>query len=301
MSSDLLPAIAAFASVARHGSFTRAADELEVSVSALSQTVRHLEKRLGVRLLDRSTRRVGLTELGRQFLGQAEPGLQQLDAALAGLDEQRDRPAGVLRLNVSAVSARSLLLPHLPAFAQRYPAIVIELHSDNRLLDLVEGGFDAGLRLGESLARDVIAVPLGGARRMACFASPAYLKGRPAPRTPDDLARHRCLGYRHSSGAPYRWEFARDGKDFTVPVAGWLIANDVPLLIDAAREGAGIAMAIEDEVTADFARGTLVPLLEDWWPRFPGFSLYYANRAQMPRKLRVFIDFLRERLAAGEG
>ena len=167
MMSDLLPAIAAFTEVARHASFTRAAAELGVSPSALSQTVRQLESRLGVRLLERSTRRVGLTELGRQFLDGATPGLAQLAQAVQALDERRDQPTGTLRLNVSAVAAQLLLVPHLADFAQAYPGITLELNCDNRLLDLVAGGFDAGIRLGESLAQDVVAMPLGGPVRMA--------------------------------------------------------------------------------------------------------------------------------------
>jgi DNA-binding transcriptional LysR family regulator len=297
MSPELLPAIAAFARVAHHASFTRAAEELGVSPSALSQTVRMLEQRLGVRLLDRTTRRVGVTELGQQFLSGARPGLDALAQAVEGIDEARDKPAGLLRLNVSRVSAELLLFPHMGDFAAAYPDITLELVCDNRMVDLVEGGFDAGIRLGESLAQDVIAVPVGGPLRMVTYAAPRYLEGRKAPRTPEDLRDHQCLNFRLTTGGLYRWEYAQDGRVLDVDVAGPLISNDSDVLLAAARSGAGIATSFEGAVRADFESGRLVPLLKPWWPTFPGFHLYHPSRAQMPRKLRVFIDFLRARHA----
>lgn len=297
MPPELLPAIAAFARVAHHASFTRAAQELGVSPSALSQTVRALEQRLGVRLLDRTTRRVGVTELGQQFLDGARPGLAALAQAVEGIDEARDKPAGLLRLNVSRVAAELLLFPHMGDFADTYPDITLELVCDNRLVELVEGGFDAGIRLGESLAQDVVGVPVGGPLRMVTFASPRYLKGRKAPRTPEDLREHRCLNYRLSTGGLYRWEYAQDGRVLDIALSGPLISNDSEVLLAAARAGAGITSAFEGAVRDDFKSGRLVPLLEPWWPTFPGFYLYHPSRAQMPRKLRVFIDFLQARHA----
>lgn len=295
MSPELLPAIAAFARVACHASFTRAAEELGVSPSALSQTVRTLEQRLGVRLLDRTTRRVGVTELGQQLLNGAAPALAALAHAVEGLDEARDRPAGLLRLNAARVSAELLLFPHFGDFAQAYPDITLELVCDNRMVDLVEGGFDAGIRLGESLAQDVVAVPIGGPQRMVTFAAPRYLAGRALPRTPEDLRDHRCLNYRLTTGGLYRWEYAQDGRALDIEVAGPMVSNDSDVLLAAARSGAGIMVAFEDAVREDFASGRLVPLLEPWWPSFPGFYLYHPSRAQVPRKLRVFIDFLKQR------
>ncbi|MCT8174845.1 LysR family transcriptional regulator [Variovorax sp. CY25R-8] len=297
MSPDLLPAIAAFARVAHHASFTRAAEELGVSPSALSQTVRTLEAKLGVRLLDRSTRSVGATELGRQFLEGVRPALAALAQAVEGIDEARDKPAGLLRLNVARVSAELLLYPHFGDFAAAYPDIVLELVCDNRMVDLVEGGFDAGIRLGESLAQDVVALSIAGPQRMVSFAAPRYLEGRTPPRTPEDLREHRCLNFRLTTGGLYRWEYAQDGRELDVEVAGPVIANDSEVLLAAARAGAGIAVAFEGTVREDFDSGRLVPLLEPWWPTFPGFYLYYPSRAQMPRKLRVFIDFLQARHA----
>lgn len=297
MSPELLPAVAAFARVAHHASFTRAADELGVSTSALSQTVRQLESKLGVRLLDRTTRRVGLTEAGDLFLRNARPGLEALTAAFDAVDESRDRPSGVLRLNVSRSAADVLLVPHLAAFLDAYPDVVLDMNCDNRLMDLVSGGFDAGLRLGENLAQDVVAVPLGGRNRMATVASPAYLQGRPPPGTPADLAQHRCLNVRLASGI-YRWDYAHKGREFDIETAGALISNDGDLALAAARAGAGITCAFEALVQADFDSGRLVPVLKTWWPTFAGFYLYYPSRVHMPRKLRVFIDFMQARLAA---
>jgi DNA-binding transcriptional LysR family regulator len=297
MSPELLPAIAAFARVAHHASFTRAAQELGVSPSALSQTVRVLERKLGVRLLDRTTRRVGVTELGQQLLNGARPALDALAHAVEGLDEARDKPAGLLRLNAARVSAELLLFPHFGDFAQAYPDITLELVCDNRMVDLVAGGFDAGIRLGESLAQDVVAVPVGGPQRMVTFASPRYLAGRALPVAPEDLRAHRCLNYRLTTGGLYRWEYAQDGRALDIEVAGPLVSNDSDVLLAAARSGAGIMVAFEDAVRQDFASGRLVPLLEAWWPSFPGFYLYHPSRAQVPRKLRVFIDFMRARHA----
>jgi DNA-binding transcriptional LysR family regulator len=299
MSPELLPAIAAFARVAHHASFTRAAAELGVSPSALSQTLRTLERRLGVRLLDRSTRRVGVTELGARFLADAEPALAALVGAVAHITEARDRPAGVLRLNLSRAAADLLLLPHLGEFTAAYPDVTLELVCDNNFIDLVAGGFDAGIRVGESLAQDVIAVPLGGPQRLVTFASPSYLQGRTPPATPAELAQHRCLNARFTaSGALYRWDYQHaDGRRFEVAVNGPLTSNDGDVLLAAARAGAGVGCTFEGLVQADFRAGRLAPLLEGWWPTLPGFHLYHPSRSQVPRKLRVFIDFFAQRLA----
>lgn len=297
MSSELFPAIAAFARVAHHASFTRAAAELGVSPSALSQTVRMLEGRLGVRLLDRSTRRVGVTEIGQRFLSDARFGLTALEAAIDAVNESRDRPAGLLRLNLSRTAADILVMPHLVAFNDAFPDITLEMNCDNALIDLVGNGFDAGIRLGENLAQDVVAIPLGGRQRIATVAAPRYLDGRTPPRTPDDLKAHRCLNAR-LGGSIYRWEFSHKGRDFDIETTGPLLTNDGDILLAAARAGAGITCAFEVQVQDDIAAGRLVPLLKAWWPSFPGFYLYYPSRVHMPRKLRVFIDFMQHRLQA---
>lgn len=294
MSSGLFPAIAAFERVAHHASFTRAAAELGVSPSALSQTVRTLEGRLGVRLLDRSTRRVGVTEIGQRFLSDARLGLTALDAAVEAVNDSRDRPAGLLRLNLSRTAADILVMPHLVAFNDAYPDITLEMNCDNALIDLVGNRFDAGIRLGENLAQDVVAIPLGGRHRIATVAAPRYLEGRTPPRTPGDLKDHRCLNAR-LGGNIYRWEFSHKGRDFDIETTGPLLTNDGDILLSAVRAGAGIACAFEVQVQDDIAASRLVPLLKAWWPSFPGFYLYYPSRVHMPRKLRVFIDFMRQR------
>lgn len=298
MSSDLLPAIAAFARVAHHASFARAAAELGVSPSALSQTLKKLEDRLGVRLLERSTRRVGVTEIGQRFLEGAQPALAALANAVEDVNEMRDKPAGLLRLNVSRTAADILVSPHVVPFMEAYPDITLELHCDNALTDLVGGGFDAGIRLGENLAQDVVAVPLGGRHRIATVASPRYLAGRPLPRTPEDLRAHRCLNARLSGGV-YRWEYTHKGRDFDIEVDGPLLTNDGQIMLDAVRAGGGVTCAFEVMVADDIAAGRLVPLLKPWWPTFPGFYLYYSSRVHVPRKLRVFIAFMQKRLGNG--
>ncbi|WP_310936243.1 LysR family transcriptional regulator [Variovorax sp. UMC13] len=295
MSSELFPAIAAFARVAHYASFTRAAAELGVSPSALSQTVRTLEGRLGVRLLDRSTRRVGVTEIGQRFLSDAQLGLSALETAIDAVNESRERPVGLLRLNLSRTAAEILVLPHLIEFNEAFPDITLEMHCDNALLDLVGNGFDAGIRLGENLAQDVVAVPLGGRRRIATVAAPRYLEGRTPPRTPEDLKAHRCINVR-LGGSVYRWEFSHKGRDFDIETTGPLLTNDGDVLLAAVRAGAGIACAFEVQVQDDIAAGRLVPLLKAWWPTFPGFYLYHPSRIHVSRKLRVFIDFMQQRL-----
>ncbi|MES2401744.1 MAG: LysR family transcriptional regulator [Pseudomonadota bacterium] len=295
MSSDLFPAISAFARVAHHASFTRAAAELGVSPSALSQTLRSLEARLGVRLLDRSTRRVGITEIGQRFLAAAQPGIATLEMAVESINESRDQPAGLLRLNLSRTAADILLMPHLVEFGEAYPGITLEMHCDNALIDLIGNGFDAGIRLGENLAQDVVAVPLGGRHRIATVAAPRYLEGRVQPRTPEDLKSHRCLNAR-IGGNIYRWEYSHKGRDFDIETTGPLLTNDGDTLLAAVRAGAGIACAFEVQVQEDIAAGRLIPLLKAWWPTFPGFYLYYPSRVHLPRKLRVFIDFMQQRL-----
>jgi DNA-binding transcriptional LysR family regulator len=295
MTPDLVPAIAVFARVAHYASFTRAADELGVSPSALSQTIRTLEKRLGVRLLERSTRRVSVTEIGQRFLQDAEPGLATLTAAIERVNEVRELPTGLLRLNLPKVAFDVLLQPHLVAFMEAFPDITLELHCDNALVDLVGSGFDAGIRLGENLAPEVVAVPLGGRCRLATVAAPSYLKGRTPPKTPEELSQYRCVNVRIANSV-YRWEYTNKGRDFEVEIKGSVLTNDGDVLLNAVRAGAGIGCVFEAQVEEDIANGRLVPLLKPWWPGFPGFYLYYSSRIHVPRKLRVFIDFMQQRL-----
>ncbi len=293
MAPPPLSAVLAFVRVAHHASFTRAAVELEVSPSALSQTVRALETYLGVRLFNRTTRRVGLTEQGERFLQQVSPGLRQIDAAFADLDFLRDRPAGRLRINLPRIAAELLVLPRLPAFLARYPEVQVELFIDPALADLVEGGFDAGIRLGESLGKDMVALPVGPQQRQVVVATPGYFRQRPPPGTPQALVEHECIRYRRSNGRLMAWEFTREGRDFEVEVAGRLIVNESELALRLTRAGLGLTQVFEAQVGEDLASGRLQRVLDDWQAPFPGFYIYYPAREHLPPKLRVFVEHLR--------
>ena len=237
MNPTQLPALAAFAAVARHGSFTRAAGETGVSPSALSQSVRALEAQLKIRLFNRTTRRVALTEAGAQFLERVRPALAELADAVEALDETRDRPAGTLRVTLPRIANELLVLPHLGEFSRRYPQIRLELALDDGFTDLVAQGFDAGIRLGHSIAQDMVAVPLGGDVRIVVAAAPSYFERHAKPRTPDDLAAHDCLHYRFaSSGGIYRWEFAQPDdprRVFNVQTRGHFVTNDLRTMVRA--------------------------------------------------------------------
>ncbi len=294
-----LPAMLAFVRVAHYGSFTRAAAELGVSPSALSQTIRALEARIGVRLLNRTTRRVGLTEVGTQFLARVQTGLDLIGTAFNELDEMRGKAAGTLRINLAQAAATLVVMPILDEFTRAYPDVKLELTVDDRFVDLIATGYDAGIRLGESLARDMVAIRASGEQRTIVVGAPKYFKRRTRPQTPADLHEHSCIRYRFSgSGGIYRWEFSRGGKDIEVDVDGPLVTNNAPLMIDAAVRGLGLAHVFEDSVRDELASGKLIAVLENWCPPFPGFYLYYPSRRQMPLKLRVFIDFLQQRLSA---
>lgn len=293
MDARLLPALAAFSCVARHGSFSRAATELAVSPSALSQTIRALEAQLGVRLFNRTTRRVGLTEQGTRFLRELGPGLAQIDGALQTLEAQRDLPAGHLRITAPRIAADMLVLPHLPAFCRRYPQVQVELTIQPALTDLVAEGYDVGIRLGESLAPGMVALPLGPMQRLVVVGAPDYFARQPTPQIPQDLATHACIRYRRTNGRLMPWEFSRDGRDFTIDVDGSLVFNDSGLGRRMAVAGHGLVQIFEAAAAVDIAAGRLQPVLDDWQPPFPGFHLYYPAREQLPPKLRVFVDFLR--------
>jgi DNA-binding transcriptional LysR family regulator len=301
MDAAQLPALVAFTSVARHGSFSRAAAEAGVSASALSQSIRALEAQLNVRLFNRTTRRVALTEAGAQFLERVRPALRMLEAAYEALDETRGEPTGMLRINLPRVASDLLVMPYLSEFARRYPRVAVELTLDEGLTDLVGGGFDAGIRLGERLARDMVAVPLSGPLRIAVAGSPDYFDRYPKPVTPSDLVQHNCLRYRFStSRGIYRWEFAEPGagrsrRAFDVQTNGSFITNDLRTMVHAAEQGVGLLHVIEDFIRPQLADGRLVRVLDDWALTFDGFSLYMPSRTQMPLKLRVFVDFLREK------
>lgn len=281
------------ATVAQCGSFRGAAKELAIAPSAVSHAVSSLEARLGVRLLARSTRSVAPTEEGAQLLERLRPALSEIDLALESAIEARDRPAGNLRLTVPRTAAHLALTPRLGAFAAAYPDIVLEIVIDDRFTDVVEGGFDAGVRLGESLQRDMIAVRIGPNLRGAVVGTPSYFETRPKLQHPRDLAAHRCIRFRFSSGIIYRWEFEKNGEEIEIPVQGPLILDEDHLIANAAVDGAGLAFVFEDYVRDPLAAGKLVRVLEDWCPPFDGFFVYYPSRRQMRPALRAFVDFFK--------
>ncbi len=295
MHDSQLAGLVAFVNVAERRSFTAAGAVLGVTPSAISQTIKQLEERLGARLLHRTTRSVALTEAGERLLLRVRPALGEVTAALAAVEEHEGKPAGVLRLNVPRVGSALFIEPVLAEFMRRYPSIELELALDDARADIVAGGFDAGIRLGESLEKDMIGVRLGGDVSLAVVASPAYLKARGAPQHPNELHHHDCIRFRRMpSGALYKWEFDDDGREFDVTPSGRLVVNDAALMIRAAREGLGLAQVITETVARELASGALVRVLDAYSAPFRGFYLYYPSRAQLPLKLKVFLEFLRE-------
>jgi DNA-binding transcriptional LysR family regulator len=288
-----LSQLAVLATVAQCGSFRGAARELAIAPSAVSHAVSSLEARLGVRLLSRSTRSVAPTEEGAQLLERLRPALSEIDLALETAIEARDRPAGNLRLTVPRTAAQLTLAPRLGAFAQAFPDIVLEIVVEDRFTDVVEGGFDAGVRLGESLQRDMIAVRIGPSIRGAVVAAPSYFETMPRPLHPRDLAGHRCVRFRFSSGVLYRWEFEKDGEELEIAVEGPLIVGEDRLNVEAAINGAGLTFVFEGYVREAISDGRLVRVLEDWCPPFDGFFVYYPSRRQMRPALRAFVDFFK--------
>ncbi|MBN8734884.1 MAG: LysR family transcriptional regulator [Xanthomonadales bacterium] len=291
------PALRAFVSIAHHGSFTRAARELDVTASALSQMLAQFERQLGVRLLQRTTRRVGLTEAGREFLVRIAPAMTVIDDAVESARQHGERPAGNLRITVAM---GTLLAPVLAEFLAAYPQITLEVSVNTALTDLVAQGFDAGIRLGERLEKDMIAIPLGGPMRSAVVGSPAYFARHGKPKHPRELSQHDCIRFRFASGGLYHWEFAHPsgkerGRWFEIEVSGNLIVNDNALATGAARDGAGLTHLPVTAVQADIDAGRLESVLERWLPPYDGLYLYYPCRYQMPPKLRVFVDFLKQR------
>jgi len=292
MDRPSLADLQAFATVARLRSFRRAAGELHVSPSALSHTLRSLETRLGVRLLNRTTRSVSPTEAGQRLLARLAPTLQDLDDALDEINSFRDSPVGTLRLNVPRAAAEYVLAPLASRFLHEYPGMRLEIVIDDSLIDIVAGGFDAGVRFGERLAQDMIAVPFGPAQRFVVVASPAYLAAHGKPAAPQQLSAHRCIRIRFPNGSIYRWEFSRGDEKIEVEVDGPLDVGEMPLMVRAAEDGIGLAYVYEQSAASALAAGRLVTVLDDWRPPEPGFFLYYPSRRLVPTGLRAFIDLL---------
>ncbi len=283
----------AFEAVARHRSFRKAAAERGVSASALSHAMRGLEERLGVRLLHRTTRSVTPTEAGQRLLARLAPALREVADALVDLTALQAVPAGTLRLNVPRPAAWLVLAPVLAGFVAKYPSVKVDVVTDDGLVDIVDSGFDAGIRFGESLAGDMIAVPVGTLQRFVCVAAPSYLKLSGVPKSPDELLDHACIGRRFPGGRHYHWEFLVAGKPLAVAVSGPLVFDDDMLMIQAARDGAGIAYLYEAMVSEELAAGRLVSLLDGFGAPLGRFFLYYSGRRNLPTALRAFVDFIR--------
>ena len=286
--------MSAFVTIAEERSFAKAATRLGVSPSTLSETLRKLEERLGVRLLDRTTRSVAPTEAGERLLARLRPLLEDYEAALEAINDFRDKPAGLLRLTVAPPAADFVLAPLLARFLAQYPEISLEIVVDSALTDIVAGRFDAGIRPGERLERDMIAVRVSDELKHAVVASPDYLARRGRPENPQALAAHNCIRIRLPSGALFAWRFARKGKAIEVAVEGTLIVNDISLALRAARDGVGLLQGPLDYAAPLVAEGKLVAVLEDWAPApIDGFFLYYSSRRQQRAPLQALIEFLR--------
>ncbi len=282
-----------FAAVARHNSFQRAAVEAGMSSSAVSHAIRGLEERLGVALFNRTTRSVALTEAGQRLLERLQPALRDVGDALEEMNSFRATPTGTLRVNTSRPGAWSVIAPLMPRFLEAYPDIHLEMVAEDGLVDIVAGGFDAGVRLHESVPEDMVAVRISPPTRMVVVGAPDYFRRFGEPKHPDALQDHACIRYRFVSGRIYRWEFEKDGATLEVDVRGRLTLGDPHLCVRAAADGLGLAFVFEDLAEAELAEGRLVRTLEDWCPPFPGFMLYYPRQRRMSSALRAFIDMAR--------
>jgi DNA-binding transcriptional LysR family regulator len=296
MRRDDLIDLNAFLAVAGARSFTRAAAELGVSQSALSHAIRRLEARLGVRLLTRTTRSVAPTDAGERLLLTLQPAFGEIDAELASLNALRDKPAGVIRITTIEHAAKSIILPALARLLPDYPEIRVEVTVDYGLTDIVAGRYDAGVRMGEQVARDMIAVRIGPDLRFAVVGSPAYFTRRPKPSTPQDLASHNCISMRlQTLGGLYSWELEKDGRALNARVDGQLVFNTTGMMLDAAEAGLGLAFTLEDEARPYVEDGRLVRVMEDWCPPFPGYHLYYPSRRQLSPAFALLVETLRWR------
>lgn len=285
--------LAAFSCIAAHRNFRRAALELGLSPSALSHRMRSLEEQMGVRLLNRTTRSVSLSEAGVALLDRLQPALQDIQDAVEAVNAFRDSPTGTLRLNAPRTAIQLVVAPLIAKFTRAYPGMRLEIVPNKDFVDIVREGFDAGIRFEESLERDMIAVPIGPPQRFAVVASPEYIHERGMPLTPYELGNHLCIGSRFPSGKLYRWEFEKDGKTLDIVPDSPLILEDQDMMARAALDGAGMACVFEPYALPHIANGSLVRVLEDWCPSFPGFFLYYPSRRQMPAGLRAFIDMVK--------
>ena len=286
--------LAAFAVVADQGSFTRAAAELGMSQSALSHAMKALEERLGVRLLSRTTRSVSTTEAGETLLRSLAPALEEITSGVDAVGALRGKPSGTIRITATKHAVSSVVMPVLPHFLASHPDIRMDMIIDDNLTDIVAQRIDAGIRFGDIVEKDMIAVLIGPDIRMAVVGAPSYFADHPVPRSPRELADHRCINYRHiGSGGLYAWDFEEKGRPFQVRVDGPLVFNNSDLIREAALAGQGLAFVYEDEALADIEAGRLMRILEKWCPTFPGYYLYHPSRRQMPPALAALIAALR--------
>ncbi|WP_240722759.1 LysR family transcriptional regulator [Poseidonocella sp. HB161398] len=296
MKRDELGDLAVFMAVAEECSFTRAATRMGVSQSAISHTVRRLEGSIGVKLLNRSSRKVTITDAGEKLLAALRPGFGQVEARIEELRLLGDAPKGLIRVTTGRAAARTVLWPVVNQLVRDYPEICVEVSTDPKLADLTEDRFDCGIRLGEYVGPDMIAVRVGPRIRLAAVGSPEYFKKYPAPQHPSELDDHRCIALRFNvHDAPYDWEFEKDGEEIVKRISGPFIFNDSTMAIDAARMGHGICFVTEAEVSEDIEEGSLRRVLTDWCPEFEGFHLFYAGRRQVTSAMRLLIDRLRYR------
>lgn len=294
MAIDSYDLLATFAVVARERSFTRAAAKLGLSQPALSRAMRNLEDQLGVRLLARTTRSVSPTEAGAHLLQVLSPRFEEISSELALLSRFRDKPAGKLRITAGEHPAITILQPALAKLLPDHPDIEVEVIVDYGMTDIVAAGYDAGVRLGEQIARDMIAVPIGPDIRMAVVGTPQYFARHPRPRTPHDLTQHNCITIRLPTyGGIFPWEFEKKGKELKVRVGGQLVFNSIAMRLDAALRGLGLGYMPEDMVQSHIERGALIRVLADWCPPFPGYHLYYPSRRQSSPAFRLLRDALR--------
>ena len=296
MRRDELGDLTAFLAVADARSFTRAAARLGTSQSALSHTVRRLEEHLGLRLLTRTTRSVAPTEAGERLIETLRPAFDEIDAKLAALSELREKPAGTIRITTTHHAAETILWPALARLLPDYPDVRVELSVDPALTDIVAERYDAGVRSGEQVAKDMIAVRIGPDLRMAVVGAPTYFAGRQTPKTPHDLTRHTCINLRlQTLGGLYAWEFEKDGRALNVRVEGQLAFNNPSMILAAAAEGFGLAFVLEDQAMPLIADGRLVRVLADWCPPFSGYHLYYPSRRQLAPAFALLVEALRYR------
>lgn len=299
MDPSLLPSLAWFARIVRHGSFTRAAEEMGVSRAALSQSLKALEQQLGTRLLYRTTRNMSLTEEGQRLFDALGPALGEIENAIQTMSDTREAPSGLIRINTSRMAAKALIEPHLAEFHDRFPKVSLELVMADSLSNIIADGFDVGIRLGQSLVEHVVAVPISPPLSMAVVASPAYLERRGTPKLPEDLVDHDCINYRFlGTGAVHEWDFSEPGKDgrhFTQAVTGRLTTNDDQSMTRAALQGLGLMQIVDIAVHDHLAEGRLVRVLRDWAYKHAAFYLYAPSREHMPPKVRALIDFLVEK------